>query len=150
MNLTVKEQGLLKDLLDSEALCRDKYKKHSEAAVDPQLKNLFSELSGVEAHHYDVLNQLNGGTVPTLNGGSGGSQTFNANYTCTQTPDKENDCYLCSDALAMEKHVSHVYDTCVFEFEDENARCLLSKIQDAEQEHGKKLYDYMKTNCMYG
>lgn len=150
MNLTQKEKDFLKDLADGEKLCRDKYKKHSECAIDPQLKNLFSELSAVEAGHYNTITQMQSGTVPNSAGGNvKPSANFSANYNSSNTPDKENDAYLCSDALSMEKHISHVYNTAVFEFEDENARRLLSNIEDAEQEHGKLIYDYMKINGMY-
>ena len=66
-----------------------------------------------------------------------------------QTPQKQNDCYLCTDLLATEKHASHLYDTCVFEFADGQVRSVLNQIQKQEQEHGKAIYDYMKTNSMY-
>ena len=51
--------------------------------------------------------------------------------------------------LAGEKHVSGLYDTCVFEFRDGQARNALNHIQKEEQEHGKQLYDYMTVNGMY-
>lgn len=149
MTLTQKEQDLLKDLADGEKLCRDKYKKHSECAVDPQLKNLFTELSGIENGHYNTINELKSGTVkPPVNSGQP-NLTFTANYTAAPTPDKDSDAYLCSDVLSMEKHISQLYNTCVFEFENAEARDLLSSIQKAEQNHGKLIYDYMKTNAMY-
>ncbi|MFQ7010601.1 MAG: spore coat protein [Oscillospiraceae bacterium] len=56
---------------------------------------------------------------------------------------------MCTDVLAMEKHASHLYDTCVFEFDDANARSVLNDIQKQEQHHGKVIYDYMNTNAMY-
>lgn len=149
MNLSQKEKDLLKDLSDGEKLCREKYKKYSECAIDPQLKNLCSELSSVEANHYNIISQMQSGTVPAMGGGSKPSPTFTATYNNNTTPDKENDAYLCCDLLSMEKHISHLYDTCIFEFDDEDARCLLSEIQNDEQDHGKLLYDYMNTNCMY-
>ena len=51
--------------------------------------------------------------------------------------------------LAGEKHVSALYDTCVFEFKDGAARNVLSHIQQEEQQHGKMLFDYMQANGMY-
>ncbi len=149
MTLSQKEQELLKDLADSEKLCRDKYKKHSEAAVDPQLKNLFTELSSIENGHYQIITEMQSGTVKQPVNSSLLPLTFSAKYNCGQCPDKESDSYLCSDALAMEKHVSALYNTCVFEFTDESARDLLSSIQKSEQNHGKLIYDYMSVNCMY-
>jgi len=149
MTLTQKEKDLLKDLKDQEKLCVDKYTKHSETAIDPQLKNLFSTIAQIEQGHLDTITQMENGTVPQ-GGGSGNLRqpTFTANYT-SETPDKKADCYLCTDVLATEKHVSHLYDTCIFEFNDENARNALNRIQKEEQEHGKMIYDYMSVNKMY-
>ena len=148
LQLTQKETQLLKDMKDQEQLCIDKYTKHSDCAVDPQLKNLFSQMAQTERTHLDTLNQICSGTVPSPSGGSSSLPTFTANYTA-ETPDKANDKYLCSDALAIEKHASHMYDTCVFEFADENVRKTLNHIQKEEQDHGKMIYDYMAVNGMY-
>jgi spore coat protein CotF len=65
------------------------------------------------------------------------------------TPDKQADCYLCSDLLADEKHVSGLYNTSIFEFNDKQIRDTLNHIQKEEQEHGKAIYDYMSVNNMY-
>ena len=149
MNLTQKETALLKDLKDQEKLCIDKYNKHSSCAKDAQLKELFASLAKVEQGHLNSLDQVSNGTVPTPASSASTNKTFTAAYSTANTPDKQNDCYLCTDLLAGEKHVSHLYDTCVFEFSDENCRNLLNHIQKEEQEHGKLIYDYMKTNSMY-
>ncbi len=149
MQLTQKETMLLKDLKDEEMLCADKYAKHSSCAVDPQLKNLFSMISGIERGHYDTLTSIESGTVPQMSGSSSNKPSFTATYAGGNTPDKQTDAYLCTDLLASEKHASHLYDTCVFEFNDDNIRNVLNHIQKEEQEHGKMLYDYMKTNGMY-
>ena len=53
MQLTEKETSLLKDLEDSEKLCIEKYTKHSAAAHDAQLKNLFSTLASDEQKHLE-------------------------------------------------------------------------------------------------
>ncbi len=148
LQLTQKETDLLKDMKDQEQLCIDKYTKHSDCAKDPQLKNLFSQLATSERSHLDTLNQICSGTVPSPGGGSQSQPTFTATYTGT-CPDMENDKYLCTDTLAGEKHASHLYDTCVFEFADEKVRNMLNHIQKEEQEHGKQLYDYMNVNGMY-
>ena len=105
-------------------------------------------MAQTERTHLDTLNQICSGTVPSPSGGSSALPTFTANYT-SETPDKANDKYLCSDALAIEKHASHMYDTCVFEFADETVRKALNHIQKEEQDHGKMLYDYMSVNGMY-
>ena len=62
---------------------------------------------------------------------------------------RANDKYLCTDALAAEKHASSLYDTCIFEFRDDNVRDQLNHIQKEEQQHGKRIYDYMSANMMY-
>lgn len=67
---------------------------------------------------------------------------------CT-ADEKYDDAYLCRDALAMEKHMSSVYDTSVFEFTSPVLRDTLAHIQKEEQNHGETLYDYMQTNGMY-
>ena len=92
---------------------------------------------------------VEGGTVAAPADSATVPTTFTATYNNTETPQKQNDCYLCTDVLAMEKHASHLYDTCVFEFNDANARSVLNDIQKQEQHHGKVIYDYMNTNAMY-
>ena len=149
MQLTQKEVELLKDLSEQEKLCVDKYTRHSDCANDAQLKNLFTEIAKIENTHLSIITDMQNGTVPP-NQSSGGqyNPTFKPTYTTAETPEKKNDCYLCTDVLTAEKHASHLYDTCVFEFEDEDARKMLNTIQSAEQHHGKLIYDYMKANSM--
>lgn len=149
MTLDQKEKDLLKDLKGQEKLCVDKYAKHASCAKDAQLKNLFTQISQNEQKHLDALTQIENGTVPQFSGTDLQQPTFTATYGATENPDKKNDCYLCSDLLATEKHASSLYDTCIFEFKDENLRQVLNSIQKQEQEHGKQLYDYMSTNSMY-
>ena len=62
---------------------------------------------------------------------------------------KCNDAFLCADALAMEKHVSSVYDTSIFEFSSPILRDTLNHIQKEEQNHGEEIYCYMSKNGMY-
>ena len=150
MQFTQKETELLKDLKGQEKLCVDKYTSHSSTAIDPQLKNLFSQIAQVEQRHLDMVKQMESGTVPQLSGGSQSQTQFTATYSTTPNDEKQKDSYLCADALAIEKHASHLYDTCIFEFADENVRNILNHIQKEEQNHGKMIYDYMKANNMYG
>ncbi len=147
MNWTQKELGLLKDLKDQEQLCANKYSRHAAHACDPQLIRLFSNLAQAEARHLQTISQMELGTVPTLAGGSSQSPTFTAAYT-GDSREKQTDSFLCADVLAGEKHTSSLYDTCIFEFRDEQARQVLNHIQKEEQEHGKQLYDYMAKNGM--
>ena len=149
MQLTPKEASLLKDLKGQEQLCVDKYNRHAASANDPQLKNLFEQIAQVEQQHLDAITQMEGGTVAAPADSATVPTTFTAAYSSADSPQKQNDCYLCTDVLAMEKHASHLYDTCVFEFNDANARSVLNDIQKQEQHHGKVIYDYMNTNAMY-
>lgn len=149
MQLSQKEASLLKDLKGQEKLCVDKYTKHASCAVDPQLKNLFTQIAQIEQQHLDTITHMESGTVPTPGGGSQNKPTFAPAYGVAETQDKQTDSYLCTDVLTTEKHASHLYDTCIFEFKDENARNALNHIQKEEQNHGKLIYDYMTVNAMY-
>ena len=149
MNLNQKEMNLIKELKGQEQMCVDKYTKHSQCAVDPQLKGLFQMIADQEQQHLDTLTQLESGNVPQVNGEKKPLPTFTATYSSTENQDKANDCYLCTDLLSTEKHASSLYDTSVFEFRDEGMRNVLDHIQKEEHEHGKMIYDYMNTNYMY-
>ena len=105
MQPTQKEAGLLKDLKDQEQLCVDKYRRHAANANDPQLKNLFEQLAQVEQQHLDAIAQMMQGTVCKPADSATVPGTFTAAYSSADSPQKQNDCYLCSDVLAMEKHV---------------------------------------------
>lgn len=151
MTLTQKENSLLSDLKSQEQLCIDKYGKYSNEARDPALKNLFSEILSNEQKHLDTVTQILGGTEVTMPAASpsavNAKKTFAAS-PCTQS-EKQNDCYLCKDALAMEKHVSSVYDVSVFEFSSPVLRDTLAHIQKEEQNHGEMLYNYLSANGAY-
>ena len=149
MTLSQKEKDLLKDLKDQEQLCIDKYTKHASCANDQQLKSLFEQIAQTERDHLSTVTQIENGTCPSVNGSAKQKPTFTATYTVAETPQKQSDCFLCSDLLTGEKHVSHLYDTCIFEFSDECLRNTLNHIQKEEQEHGKMIYDYMNVNSMY-
>lgn len=150
MVLTQKEKTLIEDLKSHEKLCIEKYNKYSEQAKDAQLKNLFNEISGMETKHLSMLDSITDGTVPSIGQGGGNNQAqFTATYSITETPEKQCDAFLCQDMLSTEKHVSSVYDTCIFEFTDQGIRDAFNHIQKEEQNHGKRIYDYMTVNSMY-
>lgn len=153
--LTQKETTLLKDLKDQEKVCIEKYNKYSQQAHDSQLKDLLSQIGQAEQQHLDTLNQIENGNVPSMQGsqGSQGSQkqkTFSPAYgVASSDTNKKEDAFLCTDLLSTEKHVSSVYNTCIFEFKDTKIRDALNHIQKEEQEHGEQLYSYMSQNGMY-
>ena len=154
MMLSQKETTLLQDMISDEKLCIDKYNKYSSQAHDAQLKNLFTQLGQIEQQHLNTLNQISSGAVPAMNASGGGQQTqsaTSATYTAGQNndPNKQDDKFLCQDALSTEKHVSSVYNTGIFEFKDVGVRNALNHIQKEEQEHGEKIYSYMEQNSMY-
>ena len=154
MTLSQKEVSFLQDLKHQEQVCIDKYNRYSANACDNQLKTLFSQIGQKEQQHLDTINQILNGTVPTM----GNDSNQNASSSGAMTPTyqkgtdneaKQNDSFLCSDALAMEKYVSDIYNTSIFEFANSGIRDTLNHIQKEEQDHGKKIYDYMAANGMY-
>jgi rubrerythrin len=150
MVLTQKELTLIKDLKGQEQLCIDKYRKHAACATDPQLKQLFEQIASVEQEHLNTLTQMEQGQAPGVSGGQSSTiTTFAAYHTQADTPEKQQDCYLCSDLLATEKHASGLYNTCVFEFGQSELRKVLNHIQTEEQNHGEMIYRYMQANHMY-
>jgi len=150
LQLTQKEASLIKDLKGEEKLCIEKYTKAANTALDPQLKDLFTKLSNIEQGHLNTLSKMEQGEIPSSSGPSQQPATsFSEKYGMGDSEDKKADCYLCQDALAIEKHASSVYNTAVFEFTQNGMRDALNHIQKEEQEHGKQIYDYMSTNNMY-
>ena len=151
MNLNAKESQLVKDLKGQEELCIEKYSKYAGEACDAQLKELFSGIASVERQHLSTLNSIESGkTLSSSGSGSGSGSNLPQSFEkAPSSADCDTDRFLCSDLLSTEKHASHLYDTCIFEFRDENIRRTLNHIQKEEQDHGRLLYDYMKVNGMY-
>ena len=145
MKLTQKESMLLQDLKTSEEICIEKYGQYAQKAEDQALADLFLTIRAKEEEHLNTINSLMGGTVPMM---SGGQQSQPGDGKAAQKSHSKTDEYLLKDALDTEKHVSSVYDTCIFEFTDPSARQVLNHIQKEEQEHGQMLYDYMACHGM--
>lgn len=153
MTLNKKEQGLLKDLQNEEKLCVEKYRMASEKANDPQLKEMFSQISQEEQQHYNTVTQMLGGTVPAENTAQPKNRrqpkTPQQLKSTASRAGKQQDQYLLNDLLATEKFIAGNYNISVFEFSDEAARHALNAIQSQEQHHGKQLSEYMQANGMY-
>lgn len=151
MTLTQKETSLLNDLKSQEQICIEKYTQYSQMAHDPELKNLFSTLAENERKHLNTITQILGGTEVSMPAAS--PSAVQAKMQCKMSScnevEKKNDAYLCKDALSMEKHVSGVYNTGVFEFNSPVLRDTLAHIQKEEQNHGEQLYNYLSCNNMY-
>jgi len=77
MMLTQKETTLLQDLKTQEKLCVDKYSKYSASACDGELKNIFSQIGKTEQQHLDTVNQILGGSIPSMSS-SGNSSSANS------------------------------------------------------------------------
>ncbi len=150
MTLTQKETGLLKDLKEQEKLCWEKYTKYSQEACSQELKSLFGEIAQCEQKHFDTVNAMLSGTIPSVPSGlSGQNNNMCKKVNYSDERSKNIDKFLLSDTLATEKHVSSMYDTSVFEFGDPAARRVLNHIQAEEQQHGEKLYAFMNVNGFY-
>lgn len=151
MTLTQKEHSLISDLRSEEQLCIEKYTKYAAVANDPALKAIFQDIGRDEQSHLTTLNEILAGkevSMPSESPSATAAKVSPSPSPCT--PDeKSDDAYLCRDALSMEKHVSGVYDTSVFEFNSPVLRDTLAHIQKEEQNHGEILYNYMDTNGMY-
>lgn len=151
MTLTQKETMLVQDMKAQERLCIEKYGKYAKAACDGQLKAIFEQLESNEQKHLDTLEQILAGSEVRMPAASPSAEA--AKTSCTPSScsadGKAQDVYMCKDALAMEKHVSSVYNTCVFEFISPVLRDTLAHIQKEEQNHGEMLYGYLACNNAY-
>ena len=150
MTLTPKESALLKDLRGQELLCVEKYENYARQAKDGQLRSLFRQIAQTEQEHVNTLDRIVAGAVPQMNTGGGQPQDFPTTESsdCSEE-ERQADCYLCSDALSTEKHVSATYNTCIFEFRDTKIRDALNHMQKEEQQHGEQIYNYMAKQGMY-
>lgn len=147
MKLTQKESMLLQDLKTSEEICIEKYGQYAQKAEDQALADLFLTIRAKEEEHLSTINKLMQGKVPMTAGGQGNASQPGDGQEAHKSNSKTDE-YLLQDALDTEKHVSSVYDTCIFEFTDPGARQALNHIQKEEQEHGQMLYDYMAAHGM--
>ena len=149
MTLTQKENGLLCDLKTQEQLCIDKYTKYENEACDPALKAIFSSIKSTEQTHLATINRIMGGEEVTMPSEAPRAKKWSGEMSTCPADKKSADAFLCKDALSMEKHVSSLYDTSVFEFTSPTLRDTLAHIQKEEQNHGEEIYSYMSANNMY-
>jgi spore coat protein CotF len=151
MTLTQKENSLLSDLKSQEKICIEKYGKYEKEASDATLKNLFSSIKTTEENHLSTICRILNGEEVAMAAPAPKAKDEKANMpeSAVSADDKARDAFLCADALAMEKHVSSVYDIAIFEFSSPTLRDTLNHIQKEEQNHGKEIYDYMSKNNMY-
>lgn len=151
MVLTQKETAALKDLQTQEQSCIEKYTRYSKEANDPQLKELFKNLTAEEQKHYRSLGDVLNGETPSAdcNDNQGRRYEPKAYYSANEnSPEKQNDCFLATDCIGTEKLVSGEYNCDVFVFGDSNIRKLLADIQVEEQNHAEMLWKYKTANGM--
>lgn len=150
MVLTQKETSLLKDLRAQEQLCITKYGRYAEEAKAPELRALFEDMEKTEQEHLRTIRDMLRGDVPPAPNTIPNSNNLHAEKTVTNVyeseEDKKHDAFLCEDMLTTEKHASSLYNTCVFEFKNPEARKMLNHIQAEEQQHGEQLYAFISAN----
>jgi len=169
MNFTTKETYLLEDQKNHEKICIQKYSSYANMASDPELKSIFQQNGQKEQEHYNSLDQLLKGQMPSMSQSSsqqsgsqqsgnqqtgsqmqmksGGQQTFQSQWGSSGSGNTDKD--LCIDMLMTEKYVSGAYNTAIFEFRDPQVRNLLNHIQKEEQQHGEAIFKYMEKKGMY-
>ena len=141
----------IKNLQTQKKSCIDKYTKYSQTAKDPVLQDLFSTIAQDEQKHYDSLQQVIDGKVPSCdcNDSKGKDYSPKATYhSIDKSDDKDSDCFLATDCIGTEKLVSHEYNEDVFVFGDTDVRKLLADIQVEEQNHAEMLWKYKTVNGM--
>jgi rubrerythrin len=151
LNISEKERFIIKDLQDQEKLCIDKYTKNENAAKDTELKNLFNSIKKEEQKHYDSLDRLLNGTVPSVNSKDSAGKDYNPTATYVggfNQADKDSDAFLCTDAITTEKYVASAYNFDLFQFGDSDVRKLLNDIETEEQNHAERIYKYKTVNQM--
>ena len=151
MNWTQKEKNFLKELQSEEKLCAEKYHKAAGAACDAGLRQMLERIEQAEQGHHDTVTRMLAGEMPAPKAQAQPPKARPEKELKARTTraEKQSDAFLLADLLASEKYVAGVYNTAVFEFSDPAARQLLAGIQQAEQNHGKELADYMQANGMY-
>lgn len=64
MQLTEKEQSVIKELQTQEKSCVEKYRFYESSAKDPELQKLFHQIGDEEQEHFDSLADVLKGNVP--------------------------------------------------------------------------------------
>ncbi len=151
MVLNEKEKETIKSLQTQEKSCITKYEKYASDAKDTVLKDLFQSIKKNEQEHFDTLTQVLSGQVPGCDCNDSKGKDYNPTATYTNmssSQEKDDDCFLATDAIATEKLVSSEYNTEVFKFADTAIRKLLADILVEEQNHAEMIYKYKTVNAM--
>lgn len=149
--LNQKETSLIQDLQDQEKLCIQKYMRYAEQAHDEELKDLFNVLKENEVNHYEALEVLkkDDSTMPKINHLDATEYSPKGHYNKNETNcEKDDDAYLCTDSISMEKYVASAYNNDLFQFASSTVRDALNQIETDEQNHGEMIYKYKTVNGM--
>ena len=151
MILNEMEKQHIQDLKAQEETCIEKYSRYKEQAKDPVLKELFQTLQENEQQHYQSLEQVLTGKVPSCDCNDSAGKEYmpkNTYEPMSSNEDKRADAYLATDCIGTEKYVSSEYNNNVFAFANTQIRKLLADIQVEEQNHAEMLYKYKTVNGM--
>lgn len=151
MQLTEKENNVIKDLQTQEKTCVEKYRFYEQSANDTRLKELFHRIGDEEQEHFNSLGQVLRGEVPNVAAAKSGMEGYRPEATYSSgdnSEEKRHDQFLCTDCIATEKLVSSTYNDDVFRFSATNVRKLLNHVQTEEQNHAEMIYKYKTTNGM--
>ena len=158
MQLTEKEQSVIKELQTQEKSCVEKYRFYESSALvetrpatDSELQKLFHQIGDEEQEHFDSLADVLKGNVPNVKAQESGTQGYTPSVTYDKncnSEDKKHDAFLCTDSIATEKLVSSTYNNDLFQFAASNIRKLLNHIQTEEQNHAEMIYKYKTANNM--
>ena len=140
---------LVTELKGQEELCVQKYNFYAAQAKDPELKSLFKKILKHEQNHFDMLDALTKGTVPTIKTKTPLAVKYEPK--CTHNGDqasKEFDKFLCTDIIATEKYVATAYNDDLFYFASTDVRNVLNAIMTDEQNHAEMIWKYKVANKM--
>ena len=103
MQLTEKEQSVIKELQTQEKSCVEKYRFYESSAKDPELQKLFHQIGDEEQEHFDSLADVLKGNVPNVKAQESGTQGYTPSVTYDKncnSEDKKHDAFLCTDSIA--------------------------------------------------
>lgn len=149
MKLNQKEVQLVNELKTQEQLCIQKYDFYAAQAKDPELKSLFKKLSKYEQNHFDMLDELSKGTVPSIKTKTPLAVKYEPKGTHPgDQASKDFDKFLCTDIITTEKYVATAYNDDLFYFASTDVRNVLNAIMTDEQNHAEMIWKYKVANKM--
>ena len=90
MQLTEKEQSVIKELQTQEKSCVEKYRFYESSAKDPELQKLFHQIGDEEQEHFDSLADVLKGNVPNVKAQESGTQGYTPSVTYDKNCNSED------------------------------------------------------------